>query len=109
MENPYEIGGDIANIAQLTDRLVDKSISDESSVASEDATPTFEGMTEKTQSSTITQLKSQIMALTQNYSKSVSKNSKLRKELVKAKSELSELREKYQNLHEILIQNEEEK
>ena len=108
-ENLFEGRGKVLNISQRTDRLVDTSNSDESSVLSEDSAPNFEGISEKTESSTISQLKSQIMAVTQNYSKSISKNLKLRQELTKAKSELSELNDKYKNLHEILVKNEEEK
>jgi hypothetical protein len=100
----------VSNKAGWTDRIVEKNSLLDCSLLSENISPRFENFYEKnSQDSTILQLKSQILTLTNNCLGLNDFNQKLKLKLEEKGKKCSELEEKNKTLNEILLKIEEEK
>jgi predicted RNase H-like nuclease (RuvC/YqgF family) len=97
-------------LAGLTDCMVEKVSSQESSILSENLTPKFESISEKnSQDPFIVQLRMQLSNLSQNYTKLNEKYQRCQQELEEKKQKVVTLEEKLKGLRTILETNEEEK
>jgi ribosomal protein S15P/S13E len=109
-DTPFASKSAAFNIAEYTDCMVGQVASLGSSLISDDCTPNFDDLAEKSlQDPTISHLKNQIVALTQKNSKLHESVQKLRQELESQAQMHSEIEEKYQSLLDFLKQSDEDK